>query len=201
MQYPELITEESVFVALREQCAAVFHIDRRLPDRVFRHGFARYYVFGYGRMMRNDFAEVLERLAQNARDEAVNYMTVEPDPVKYYYKHCGFYGLASFSAKTVKENYIKVMSRDGSVESFRGRGGDVGVLWGGSRKWGIMCDRITWETCVVGLDMQLDEAMKSDLGCIDTSTLTTYIANLYRNKETVAREFVAKLKENYPRLR
>jgi hypothetical protein len=151
--------------------------------------------------MRKEFAGFLAALAEKSGDKTVNYMTLDPDPVDYYQKHCGFYGLASFSAETVKDNYIKVMYRDGSVDSFRARGGDVGVLWGESLKWGIFCDRKSWEVCLLGLDTQLDEEAKNELGCMGASRLTAYLSSLYQSKRDAGRDFVTKLERSYPSLR
>ena len=197
MEYQELITDEATFRALREQCAALFYTDRRLPERVFRRGFSSYCVFEHAQIMRKEFADVLASLAKKSGDKEVNYMTIEPDPVDYYKKHCGFYGLASFSAETVRDTYIKVMYLDGSVESFRARGGDVGVFWGESMRWAAFCDRKSWEVCLLGLDVPLGESAEKELGCMSPSRLTTYISGLYNDKGDVGWEFAAKLKRNY----
>lgn len=202
MQYPELITDDRTFLALREQCDTVFRTDRRLPEKVFRHDFSSYCAFEHGQILRREFAAFLTTLAKISDDTNVNYMTIEPDPVEYYRKHCGFYGLSSFDPATLMDNYIKVMYRDGHVDSFRARGGDVGVLWGASLKWGIFCDRRCWELCILGSDVPLDEATTSrSLGCMDPAKLASYISNLYQNKDNVSRDFVSTLEKNYPNLR
>lgn len=200
MEFEELITDEKTFLTLREQCSRVFHIDRRLPEQVFRQGFSRYFAFEHALIMRNEFAEFLATLAQKSGDKKLNYMTIEPDPVDYYRKHSGFYGLASFSARTIVENYTKVMHRGDNADSFRARGGDVAVLWGDSLKWGIFCDRKSWEVCLLGADVLLEESAKNALGFIDGSNLELYISNLYDNKENIAREFVFELDRNYSSL-
>jgi len=201
VQYPELITDDNTFSALRVECGEVFDIDKRLPHQVFRQNWAIYHVFDHGQILRKDFSTFLTNVAHSFEDRAVNYMTLDPDPVQYYRRNFGFYGLASFEASTLMANYIKVMYRDGNVDSFRARGGDLGVLWGSSRKWGIFCDRVSWELCLFGSSLKLDESIMGGIDCMDAGQLKNYLENLYRNKHEVALKFRTELGKSYPTLR
>ena len=201
MQYSELITDDDAFSALRAECGEVIDTNQRLPRQVFRQNFANYYVFEHGQIMRQTFSTFLTNVARNFEDRAVNYMTLDPDPVEYYHRNCGFYGLASFEPSTLMVNYLKVMYRDGNVESFRARGGDVGVLWGSSLKWGIFCDRASWELCLMGSSVKLDESIMGTVHCMDAAQLKSYLENLYQNKHGVSLKFLGELGENYPTLR
>jgi hypothetical protein len=129
MNYSELIADTNLFSALRHACGLVFNTSKRLPERVFCQQFVEYYAFEHGMIMRASFAAFLTNIACRFGDKAVNYMTLDPDPVEFYYRNCGFFGVASFQPSTLIENYIKVMSRDGKADSFRTTGGDVGVIW------------------------------------------------------------------------
>jgi hypothetical protein len=108
--------------------------------------------------------------------------------------------LASFEPVDLIDDYIKVMSREGHADSFRVRGGDVGVLWGGSSQWGIFCDRSSWELCLMGSSAGLDESIVRTTGCMETMQLKSYISSLYPHRPSVALEFVSELKGNYPTL-
>jgi hypothetical protein len=101
-------------------------------------------------------------------------MTIQPDPVYYYYDHLSFFGLAVFPLDRLKERYIEVMRRGGKPDSFLARGGDVGVFWGSSLRWGLHCDRISWELCVLGLPRGVD-LPKDGVRELDTETLSAYI--------------------------
>jgi hypothetical protein len=200
MNYSQLITDSIAFSALRNECDLIFDMNKRLPERVFRQNFTEYYAFAYDHIDLNDFAAVLANIACRFGDRAVNYMTVVPDPVGYYFKHCGFYGLASFDPSTLINDYIKVMSRDGNVESFRSRGGDVGILWGSSLEWGIFCDRISWELCLMASRSPVDESIMTGVKVMDAAQLRDYELNVYRNRPTLALEFLRDLSKNYPTL-
>jgi len=198
MQYSELVTDDNAFSALRVECSNVFDTNQRLPRQVFRQNFTKYYVFEHGQILREHFSKFLKDVACVFEDRAVNYMTLDPDPVDYYRRNCGFFGLASFELSTLTSNYIKVMYRDGNADSFRARGGDIGVLWGSSQRWGIFCDRASWELCLMGSSVKLDESIMDTVGCMDTAKLTAYLETLYQHKHGVAREFLDRLEESYP---
>lgn len=199
MQYDELIADGRSFAALREECGAVFDIDQSLPSKVFRHQFERYCVFEHANIRQRSFATFLTSIADICSDEVVNYMTLRPDPIDYYYKNCGFYGVASFKAKDLAENYLKVMGRDGKVDSFFARGGDVGVFWGSSKEWGIFCDRISWEICLMGFSCALDK-ISGMVHSLNSASLRSYISKEYQHKPQVAQEFLMQLMKNYPML-
>jgi hypothetical protein len=200
MQYRELLTDDAAFSALREECSSVFDTTKRLPKQVFRENFVKNYPFEHGIIMRKDFATFLTLMARTFADSAVNYMTLDPDPVEYYRKKHGFYGLASFEPPTLMNNYLKVISLDGNVDSFRARGGDVSVFWGSSLEWGIVCDRKSWELCVIGCTRELDESVRNSVHCMDPSRLRNYIQNEYKDQRQVALAFLTELTRNYPAL-
>jgi hypothetical protein len=197
MQYAELLTGDTAFSTLRNECEAVFDTDKRLPAKVFRPNFTQYYAFEHGQIFRKEFAAFLAEIARVFVDATVNYMTLAPDPVEYYRKNCGFYGLASFESGNLIENYLGVMTRGGSADSFMARGGDVGVIWGSSLSWGIFCDRISWDVCLMGVSSGLDKSLKNAIGCMDSDRLKAYLLNQYRDKNYIVAEFLKGLYANY----
>ena len=197
MEYEQLITEEGMFSALMAECDTIFSAKQKLPQQVFLKKFKKFYAFSYSQTLKDEFAKFLSTIAADFSDERVNYVTLEPDPVKYYFKHCGFYGLASFKPMKLMDNYTKVMSRGGAADSFRVRGGDIGAFWGSSMEWGIYCDRISWDICLMGVSRDLDKSLTAMLSCMDTATLRKYISNSYRGKDSVVTEFLNRFTSNY----
>lgn len=198
MSYSELITDECIFSSLRNECNKIFDTSLRLPKHVFRHKFDKYYVFPYSLILGKDFATVLANISDIYIDAAVNYMTIAPHPVDYFYKNCGFYGLATFAPEKLTDRYAKVMSRDGAADSFQVRGGDICVFWGTSQKWGIYCDRISWELCVMGLLDDLNAKTISALNNMGAKTIEGYILAEYRDNPEKASDFLKEFFVNYP---
>jgi hypothetical protein len=200
MNYRELIQDSNVFSALRDECNVIFDTNKRLPQQVFRREFAEYDAFEHGMITSQEFAPFLTKIARSFGDRAVNYMTLDPDPVEYYHKNRGVYGLASFEPSALIDNYFKVMSRDWkSADSFIARGGDVGVIWGSSAQWGIFCDRISWELCLMASHSPIDESIMSIVRK-EAFQVSNYELNLYRNRPAVALEFSRNLAQTYPAL-
>lgn len=194
---PELITDSDAFLGLRGQCESIIDTQKRLPEFVFRRSFAKYFAIEYGEIYRKEFILFLSRIASLSNDESVNYMTLEPDPVGYYFQHYDFYGLALFRPSTLTERYLPVMSRDGHVDSFRARGGDVGVFWGSSLKWGIFCDRISWELAIIAVPENMEVPTNAGLRLMDSSHLLDHMKSLYCSDHSKAIEFSKLFAMNY----
>jgi hypothetical protein len=200
MAYKELVTDDGVFSSLRAECDEVFESTCRLPERVFRPGFDAYFAFEHASILRPEFAAFLTEVGIAYSDKTVQYMSLDPDPVEYYKNLCGFYGLASFELQTLRDRYVPVMYREGAADSFRARGGDVAVIWGSSLKWGIYCDRISWELCIMGTKGELSSSVARAFKIFDGALLESYLVGQYANKQAAVHSFLKRLSENYPAL-
>jgi hypothetical protein len=197
----ELIIDKEVFSALSDECEKIINTRKRLPDFVFQRSFARYFAIEHSHIDRKEFGLFLFKMSNIFEDESVNYMTIVPHPVDYYYRHYSFFGLASFNSPTLAERYLPVMSREKDVDSFLYRGGDVGAFWGSSLKWGISCDRISSEMAVIAVSENVDVATISDFRCMDASEILGYMKSQYRIKDpshSIALDFAQRVLANYP---
>src|SRR6266436_5102463 len=88
------------------------------PDFVFQRSFARYFAIEHSHIGRKEFGLFLFKMSNIFEDESVNYMTIVPHPVDYYYRHYSFFGLASFNPPSLVERYLPIMSREKDVDSF-----------------------------------------------------------------------------------
>ncbi len=194
----ELITDGAMFDLLQDQCNKLLDPNKALPNYVFRRDFAKFTAFDCAHIRQQVFGATLKRIALAFGDISVHYMTIEPDPVKYYWEKLGFYGAASFDVDTLPSRYIVAMSRDfQSADSFLGRGGDVGVFWGSSLQWGIFCDRISWSICVLALSGTTNETLLSDIKVLDKDHLRDYILNEYKYNSSAGLEFLNEYLSNY----
>ncbi len=194
----ELVVDKEAFSVLSGECERIINTQKRLPDFVFRRSFAKYFAIEYAHVYKREFGLFLSKISSIFADESVNYMTLEPHPVDYYYRHFSFFGLASFKPASLVERYKPVMSRDGHVDSFLNRGGDVGVFWGSSLKWGIFCDRISWEMAVIAVSENVDVPTISGFRCMDPSWLSDYMKAQYSSKDpSIALDFNRTFLANY----
>jgi hypothetical protein len=145
----------------------------------------------------------LFKISNIFEDQSVNYITLDPDPVDYYFRRCSFFGLAAFKPSSLEERYVPVMSREGTVDSFRARGGDVGAFWGSSLKWGIFCDRISWELAAIAVSEDVDMPTISGFRCLNAAQISAYMISQYRIKDpsnSIALDFSRRFLDNYPHL-
>jgi len=201
MRANELIIDKEVFSVLSDECEEIIDTRKRLPDFVFQRSFARYFAIEHPHIGRKEFGLFLLKMSDIFEDEFVNYMTIVPHPVDYYYRHHSFFGLASFNPPSLAERYLPVMSREKDVNSFLYRGGDVGAFWGSSLKWGISCDRISWEMAVIAVSENVDVPTISNCRCMDASEISGYMKSQYRMKDpsdSIALDFAQRFLANYP---
>jgi hypothetical protein len=80
-------------------------------------------------------------------------------------------------------------------------GANIGCFWGSSLKWGIFCDRISWELAVIGVSENIDLQNISGCRCLDASQLSGYIKSQYHAKDpsgSIALDFSKRFLLNYP---
>jgi len=197
MNPSELVIDRDAFSVLSGECEKLIDTRKRLPDFVFRRSFAKYFAIEHAHIFKKEFGSFLFQMANIFEDESVNYMTLDPHPLDYYYRRCSFFGLASFKPSSLVGRYVPVMARGGNVDSFRSRGGDVGAFWGSSLKWVISCDRISWEMALIAVSENVDVPTISGFRCMDASWLSDYINSQYSKDASVALEFTQRLVANY----
>jgi hypothetical protein len=200
MRPPELIIDKEVFSVLSDECEKIINTRKRLPDFVFQRSFARYFAIEHSHTGRKEFGLFLLKMSDIFEDELVNYMTIVPHPVDYYYRHYSFFGLASFSPPSLVERYLPVMSREKHVDSFLYRGGDVGAFWGSSLQWGISCDRISSEMAVIAVSGNVDVPTISNFQCMGASEISGYMESQYRMKDpssSIALDVAQRFLANY----
>lgn len=194
---PELIVNKETFSVLSGECQKIINTWKRLPDFVFQHPFTKYFAIEHAYIFKKDFGSFLFKISNIFENQSVNYMTIEPDPVDYYFRCHSFFGLASFKPSILEERYLPVMSREGNVDSFRARGGDVGAFWGSSLKWGIFCDRISWELAVIAVSTNVDVPGISGFRCLDAAQLSAYMKSQYSKDTSIALDFTRRFLGNY----
>jgi hypothetical protein len=196
----ELVVDKEVFSVLRGECEKIINTRKRLPDFVFQRPFAKYFAIEHALVFNRKFGTFLLKMSSIFEDQSVNYITLKPDPIDYYYRQCSFFGLAAFDPSSLEQRYMPVMSREGAVDSFRARGGDVGAFWGSSLKWGIFCDRISWELAVIAVSEDVDVPAISEFRCMNALEISSYEISQYKIKDpanAIASDFTRRFLANY----
>jgi len=197
MSLEKLVHQRDIFSTLSEESGKIIYPDRRLPGFVFKNTFDKYLPMEYEYVNRPHFPALLKELSDQYNDERVNYVTIEPDPVKYYLDVHGFYGMASFRPIELAEAYFPTMSRGNRADSFLHRGGDVGLFWGTSLAWAVYCDRISWEIAILAINGDFSKSESINITSLSPVALSEYILSQYSQSPSVAREFVDKFLANY----
>jgi hypothetical protein len=191
----ELVVDKKVFSVLTEECEKVVNTRKRLPDFVFQRAFAKYFAIEHVHIFKQEFASFLLKLATVLEDGSVNYMLLDPDPIEQYDQH-SFFGVASFKPASLVERYVPVMS-ERSVGSLLAYRGNVGAFWGSSLKWGIFCDRISWEMDVIAVPGSVDVPAMTGFRCMDAAWLSDYVRSQYSKDTAIAIEFTRRFLANY----
>ena len=196
MKASELVIDNEAFTVLRGECERIIDTHKRLPDLVFRRSFAKYFAIEYGHIYANEFGAFLFAISGIFGDESVHFMTIDPPPESYY-SQCSFFGAASFERSSLVKRYVPVLSRERNVPQLLA-GVNVGVFWGSSLKWGIACDRISWELAVIAVSEDIDVPTISGFRCKDPSGVSSYMNSHYHWKPSGASDFTQRFLANYP---
>lgn len=192
----EFVSSETNYRRARSEYGRVFRDESRLPAMVFQDSMAQFSFFEYSLCLGRAFPIGLYALSQEYQDETVSYMTIEPDPVSYYEMRLGYYGVASFAADSLADRFFPVMLRTDSADSFLARG-DIGVYWGSSKKWGIYCDRESWDLCVLATANRMASCILDQFGVLDSTTVGNLLVSQNSHRLEVAKSFVLGLKKHY----
>jgi hypothetical protein len=195
----ELVTDRELFLSLGSECDRVVDTTKRLPDRVFRQAFARYYAIEYPHVYREEFGTFLSQIAHVLQDNCVHYMALDPNPEEFY-RQSRVYGAISLDSSNLVQRYATVMNPTRGISGILA-GANVGAFWGSSLRWAIVGDRISWELAIIGVPDEVDVARISDFGCLNTSSLEEYVQSQYRAKNpsgSIARDFTRRFLANYP---
>jgi hypothetical protein len=197
ISYPELVTDRFKFESALLEFEEIFEPAKRLPDQVFRRRECKYFAFEFGQVYSNQFPVVLKTLGERFKDNSILFMSIEPHAVDFYWERLGFYGMAIFEPETLERRLFPVMSRGGNPNSFRTIGGNVGAFWGSSLSWGIFCDRVSWELCVLALPIGSGASDLDLLKPKDWAALSSYMRGLYHWNPSIAEGFLSSFHKSY----
>ena len=99
------VVDEREFDVIRKHVDRTFYLSRQLPDMVFRHLVGPTFFCEYEVVLGGGFWPALVSLARLHDDESINLFTVDPDPVRYYFREYGDYACFSLRISASREDY------------------------------------------------------------------------------------------------
>lgn len=90
---------------------ALLRLDVRLPRSPFTSSTLYFSACDYEDVRSGDFGDVLASLCSSYGDESVTVLAVQPDPVRYFRRHFGYYPCFRLSVDEVPSGYWEGMDR------------------------------------------------------------------------------------------
>ena len=173
----EFLTLEQ-FLAAREKVENSFHVERRLPEQLFKRLYKFQLLCEFDFAM-SDILDALRETASPLQTETVLLSVLDPAPIDYFYKHYHKVNAFYFKANISKKEYMSLRWRDPGNQSdaimFNSR---VETYIPSSTSWAMWGER-SREIAVIGLD---------------DPTLAAYLINengYWMDAETASNEFAS----------
>jgi hypothetical protein len=137
-----IIRDTQTFTEELQQLKTLVQLGARLPTQVFTDCFSEYLFFSYDRLLFDTFWEFVTQLLNKGGETSVTWMTLDPDPVEYFFRHFGHYGCARLSATDSKQDYLEFLtySTDGNPAEALIHRPIIAALFPADSKWCVYAD-------------------------------------------------------------
>jgi hypothetical protein len=146
----DLLTLEQ-YTAARQKVESIFHVERCLPDQVFKHPYRIHLLseFDYGM---GGFLDALRKTRSVLAGDTVLLSVLDPDPINYFYKHYHKINAFYFKANITKKEYISLRWRNpgNEADAIQFNTG-IETYIPNSLSWAMWGER-SREIAVIGLD-------------------------------------------------
>ena len=145
------IREKNDFERLLEVINSIFKINYRLPNQVFNSGYCNFLFEEFDWAMSADFWDsFLRPLALASQDNHILVAVLDPDPVSYFYRKFGYYGLRKLSVNITGNNYFKILGAgpEGSPADAMLFDSEIVVWMPMSKKWALWGER-SYGICIL----------------------------------------------------
>jgi hypothetical protein len=138
-----LVRSQEDFSVVRDIARRAFDIEMRLPANPFRQSEFVWAGFESEVAAGGEFWTIVSYLACMMNDTSLIVMTLDPDPIGYFFHHFGTFGAAYIDPMSSIQEYWDIVTQDpgcSPADSIESRG-DVVILCGPRGKWGVWNDR------------------------------------------------------------
>jgi hypothetical protein len=101
-----MINDNSLFNAIMETLNSAALVSSELPQRVFRLGYGRFHFFEFDLTFSEKFWAVIQKIAFQSR---INMVSIDPDPVEYFFKEFGQFGAIQVNASATADEYYEAL--------------------------------------------------------------------------------------------
>jgi hypothetical protein len=128
---------------LLEQLNSMACLENRLPGRVFRPDYNRFRFIEFDMATGDIFWPVLKQLMDESGDDRLNVVSLDPDPLNYFFGHFKKYGALTFSVNNSSDDYYEGLSTSPSESPADALvyNSEVLTWFPGSLKWLIWAER------------------------------------------------------------
>lgn len=186
------------YPAARQKVESTFHVERSLPEHVFKHSYRIHLLseFDYGM---GGFLDALRKTCSVFASDTVLLSVLDPDPINYFYKHYHKINAFYFKGNITKKEYIDLRWHNPGNEADAiqfNTGIETSVP--SSENWAMWGER-SREIAVIGLDdSELAAFLVNDKGYwMDAETASNEFASMPYPEHKMPEDFRRALIANY----
>jgi hypothetical protein len=173
------------FPAAKQKVETVFHAERRLPEQVIKRPY-RFNLMCQFDIAMGELLDVLREMRSPLGNETVLLSVLDPDPIKYFYKHFHKINAFYFKADIPEDEYYDIRWRNpGNPADAIQFNTEIETYIPNSLTWAMWGERSS-EIAVIGLDdATLAETLIANKGYwMDAESASNEFACMpYRNQE------------------
>jgi len=143
-------TEKDKFVTEIEYVSQLLRKGVNLPNQVFQSDFKYFGICDFGFISTDEYYENLKNYLVSCGERFLKIVSLDPDPIKYFYNNFGTYPYLEISVESSNDEYIKYINEDpgGSPADSIAMNGRTLVYYTGKNDWAIFCNA-ELEVCIV----------------------------------------------------
>lgn len=137
------IVDRNGYMSIRSHAAAVFHLDARFPNQVFKKDASDSLFCEFDAILAPDFWPTFCAMARWYGDQRVELLVLEPDCDAYYYSKYRIYSAISLSIEAGVDDYWAAIGYEPSGDIYASMAitANVVAVTGASGGWGCWGER------------------------------------------------------------
>ncbi|MBG9692795.1 hypothetical protein ABD91_18660 [Lysinibacillus sphaericus] len=180
----------------------IFKLNKSLPENIFSSQFTNFKFNEFDLLMYDEFWDFIKTLNNITGDDSIIISVIDPDPIKYHFKHFNFFNTVKIPKEFSAEDYHNVLEfhlPDSEADAIIYIS-NVIVIFPISKKWAIWADR-SYGIMVLGFNFNERDKYSKNLfeewvSTVDIDTITDWVSYNFEN-ENEMKNFINTLYFNY----